>query len=206
MPKSSKPRKPYHPKPVGLPVGFKAERMDQIVSMFTNVETSVLAKIKEGQCTLDEMRAVRDVFNISLFAMTHRQKGFADYPLDEISEQIIQAGSDTARVIERAKKLGHVVCSGDELGSILDTLQACVTFCLEQLDQCPGIFVVEVNAAKLMTSTHEGRIRVSKKNIDWCYDRAMQITHTRPEAQERLFAELSAQAAKMVAPQIVPIG
>jgi hypothetical protein len=65
---------------------------------------------------------------------------------------------------------------------------------------------VEVNAAKLMTSTHEGRIRVSKKNIDWCYDRAMQTTHTRPEAQERLFAELSAQAAKMVAPQIVPIG
>jgi hypothetical protein len=144
------------------------------------------------------------VFNISLFAMTHRQKGFADYPLDEISEQIIQAGIDNSRVIERAKKLGHVVCTGDEIESICDTLQACVTFCREQLDQCPGIFVVEVNAAKLLTNTHEGRIRVSKQNIDWAYDQAMKVTHMRPETQERLFADLTAQARQMTSSMIIP--
>ncbi|MBQ9240235.1 MAG: hypothetical protein IJ164_02730 [Duodenibacillus sp.] len=206
MPKSRKPRKAYKPKPCGIPLGFRPERLEQIEDMFNNVETRVLMKIKEGLCDTDEMRAVRDVFNISLFAMTHRQRGFRDYPLEEISEQIIRAGIDTARVIERAGEIGRVVCTGDELGSILDTLQACVTFCREQLAQCPGIFVVEVNAAKLLTNTHQGRITVSKKQIDWTFDQAMAITHMRPDTQERLFADLTERARRLQIGQIVPAG
>jgi hypothetical protein len=205
MPRSKKPRHPHRQKAVALPLSFKQERLEQIEGMFNNVETRVLMKIKEGLCELDEMRAVSDVYNIVFFALAHRQKEFADYPLMEISEQITQAGDDTVRVIERAGKVGRVVCTGDEIGSILDTLQACVTFCRQQLAQCPSIFVVEVNAAKLLAQTHSGRIAVSKKNIDWAYDQAMRVTHMRPETQERLFADLTAQARKMTTAQIVPL-
>lgn len=204
MPKSQKPRKHYKPKPCGIPLGFRPERLEQIEGMFNNVETRVLMKIKEGLCELDEMRAVSDVYNIVFFALAHRQKEFADYPLMEISEQITQAGDDTVRVIERARKIGRVVCTGDEIGSILDTLQACVTFCRQQLAQCPGIFVVEVNAAKLLAHTHGGLIVVSKKNIDWTFDQAMAITHMRPETQERLFADLTERARRLPIGQIVP--
>ncbi len=205
MPKSkSKRGKAYRPKAIALPLHFSPAKLEEIESMIANVETRVLLKIKTGECEVEEMRGVRDVLNIALFAMVHRQKGFKDYPLEEIAEQIVQAGVDTARVIERAKKLGRVVCTGDEMGSILDTLEACVRFCREQLEQCPGIFAVEINAAKMMTSTHEGRVTVSKKSIDWVFDRAMQITHARPEARARLFAELTEQARRHASPVFVP--
>ena len=205
MPKSkSKRGKRYQPKPCGIPLGFRPQRLEQIEAMFTNVETSVLLKLRAGECSLDEMRAVRDVLNIALFSMTHRQTGFKDWPLDELSEQIIQAGADNARVIERAKERGRVVCTGDEIESICDTLQACVTFCQEQLKQCPGIFVVEVNAAKILTHTHMGRVTVTKKNIDWVFDKAMEITHMRPDTQERLFADLTERARHLPIGQIVP--
>lgn len=205
MPKSKKPRKAHKEKPIALPIHFSQEKIEQIESMFSNVETSILFKLREGKCDLNEMRSVRDIFNITLFSMTRRQKGFKDYPLEEISEQIIQAGIDNSRVIARAKKLGRVVCTGDELGSILDTLEACVRFCREQLEQCPVTFSLEVNAAKLMTNTHEGRITVTKKSIDWVYNQALSITHMRPETQEKLFSELTAQARQMTVSQIVPL-
>jgi hypothetical protein len=206
MPKSQKPRKAHKQKPVALPIHFTQEKIEQIESMFNNVETSILFKLREGKCDIGEMRSVRDIFNITLFSMTRRQKSFADFPLDEISEQIIQAGIDTSRVIARAKRLGHVVCTGDEIESICDTLQACVTFCREQLAQCPVTFSLEVNAAKLLTNTHQGRITVSKKQIDWTFDQAMAITHMRPETQERLFADLTERARRLPIGQIVPAG
>lgn len=57
-------------------------------------------------------------------------------------------------------------------------------FCRDQLEQCPGIFAVEMNASKVITDANEGRIRVTKKLVDMVYDRCMAITHMPADAQE----------------------
>ena len=197
MPKSRKPRKAYHPKPIAMPLRFSPMKVEQIKTLFESIETRILLKLREGQCEIDEMRCVRDVFNVTLFTMMHRLNEFTDgWPLQEISEQILQAGIDTAHTIERAKRIGHVVCTGDEIGSICDTLEACTRFCRDQLEQCPGIFAVEMNASKVITDANEGRIRVTKKLVDMVYDRCMSITHMPADAQVTAFEKLRRQVAR----------
>lgn len=196
MPKSKKPRKRFNPRHhhAGLLGPVPKHTVAYIDGVLRAVETGFLLRLRQGQATAQDTYHARDIFNLAMFALCHRRNQFnsKEWPVEEMMEQILQAGMANRELMHRIKERGTATCWVEESDLLLDTLEACCRFCREQLQACPGTFVCELNASKILTDGRNGehQISVTQATIDWAYEQAVKIAHMQPEQQEQVFREV----------------
>lgn len=180
-------------KPIGFRLPPSPKTVESIKDMLERLETSVLFRLREGKCGLEDFYDIRDVLNIVAYILTRRQKAFRNQ-LSELKsslEEITEAGRANKRLQDRVKEGKSAVAHGWEYGLILSVLEDCTEFCIAELEEAPGMFIDDFNASKVITAGRgSAEVSVSKKIIDWAYGIAVQVSRMSYRQQEIFWNEI----------------
>jgi len=180
-------------KPIGFRLPPSPKTVESIKAMLERLETSVLFRLREGKCVLEDFCDIRDVLNIVAYIMTRRQKAFRDRSAELRSslDEITEAGRANKRLSDRVKEGKSAVAHGWEYELILDVLEDCTEFCIAELNEAPGMFIDDFNASKVITAGRiSAEVSVSKKIIDWAYGVAVQVSRMSYRQQEIFWNEV----------------
>ncbi len=173
MAKNKKPRKKYQPKQVFSPFRLREIDLEKLKEDFQKFEMLCELKLPTGNMTVDEMRILRDWFNITkIILLFPEERYWLDVEAIAYYSELMEAASVAVREVTiRGTKTGHCVCKADELNAIRDFACIAGEVCQMSIELCPRRFIKEYLAMKDLTRDAIGRIRLSEKIVKAAIDR-----------------------------------
>lgn len=147
MPKSKKPRHAKKPKMLTNLWAVRRPLLDDLHEHFTNLELKIQLLLRQGKCSLQDLRNLLDVVNWALVAVSTRDWYTIETRLDA-SKMLQSAGETIANVYQRSKvKQSDVVCYAQELELIQDAAEFSMKLLHESLEEVPTRTLKEWEAA-----------------------------------------------------------
>ena len=173
MAKNKKPRKKYTPKQVFSPFKIRSIDLEKLQDDFRKFELVCELKLPTGNATVEEMRCIRDFFNITkIILLFPEERYWLDAEaIGQITDLIETASVAVREVTIRGTKTGHCVCKADELNAIRDFAEIAGDVVQKSIELCPRRFIKEYLAMKDLTRDTIGRIRLSEKVVKAAIDR-----------------------------------
>ena len=173
MAKNKKPRKKYTPKQVFSPYRLRQIDLDFIKDAFQKFELICELKLPSGNATVEEMRCLRDWFNVvKIILLFPEERHWLDAEaIGKITDLIETASVAVREVTIRGTKTGHCVCKADELNAIRDFAEIAGEVCQKSVELCPRRFIKEYLAMRDLTRDAIGRIRLNEKVVKAAIDR-----------------------------------
>ncbi len=173
MGKSAKPRKKYVPKQVFSPYKLRQCDLEKLKEDFRKFEMLCELKLPAGNMSVDEMRILRDWFNVTkIILLFPEERHWLDAEaIAQIADLIETASVAVREVTIRGTKTGHCVCKADELNAIREFAEVAGEVCQKSIELCPRRFIKEYLAMKDLTRDAIGRIRLSEKIVKAAIDR-----------------------------------
>lgn len=159
MPKSKKPRKPHRPRWVHRPL--PPERVQGIRDRFLAVQVAMELKLHLGTCTLDEITAAIEMFNLTGLSLIHRK-----FQLEDDLVDILNAGSEALAAV-RARGLNlkpmRFVCTAKERDDILNGLETVGQYLVDAATDDASRLLLEWKASIIYGGIEDGRKGHSQK-------------------------------------------
>jgi hypothetical protein len=194
MPKSkSKRGKKYQPKPIAIPLAVHPSVIKHQEDTLSNIETAFLIKLRNGLCDEIDCGNALNLFNFVMYIIAHQRKEYKEgrYPRDEYVAQLISSARSVKKILNRIKEGKSAVATMAEYDLILDSIQSATTFAKERLHQAPSLFINEWNASLLLVAgAGSNDVEGVRKQIDWCYEQSVKISHMTLTQQDRVFDAL----------------
>lgn len=173
MGKSAKPRKKYVPKQVFSPYKLRQCDLEKLKDDFRKFEMLCELKLPAGNMSVDEMRILRDWFNVTkIILLFPEERHWLDAEaIAQIADLIETASVAVREVTIRGTKTGHCVCKADELNAIREFAEVAGEVCQKSIELCPRRFIKEYLAMKDLTRDAIGRIRLNEKIVKAAIDR-----------------------------------
>ena len=193
MPRSKKPRKPHKAKPIAIPLAVPKAVIKKQEETLSNIETAFLLKLRTGDIDRIDCGNALNLFNFVMYILAHQRKEFTEgrYPRDEYVAQLIGASRAVKNILTRLRNGQSAVATMDDYDLILDTIQSATTFAVDRLHESPSLFINEWNASLLMVAGAGDKDVVGvRRQIDWCYEQAVKISHMSYAQQDKVFDEL----------------
>lgn len=174
MPKSkSKRGKKYVPKQVFSPYRLRQIDIDFIKDAFQKFEMICELKLPTGNATVEEMRCLRDFFNVTkIILLFPEERHWLDVEAIAYYTELMEMAAVAVREVTiRGTKTGRCVCKADELNAIRDFACIAGEVCQMSIELCPRRFIKEYLAMKDLTRDTIGRIRLSEKVVKAAIDK-----------------------------------
>lgn len=174
MPKSkSKRGKKYTPKQVFSPFKIRSIDLKKLQDDFRKFELVCEYKLPAGTATVEELRCLRDWFNVTKIILLFPEERFwlDAVAIGEIVDLIEKASVAVREVTIRGAKNGHCVCKADELNAIRDFAEIAGEVVQKSIELCPRRFIKEYLAMKDLTRDKIGRITLNEKIVKAAIDR-----------------------------------
>lgn len=173
MGKSTKPRKKYVPKQVFSPYKLRQCDLEKLKDDFRKFEMLCELKLPAGNMSVDEMRILRDWFNVTkIILLFPEERHWLDAEaIAQIADLIETASVAVREVTIRGTKTGHCVCKADELNAIREFAEVAGEVCQKSIELCPRRFIKEYLAMRDLTRDAIGRIRLNEKIVKAAIDR-----------------------------------
>lgn len=173
MAKNKKPRKKYVPKQVFSPYKLRSTDLEKLKDDFRKFEMLCELKLPAGNMSVDEMRILRDWFNVTkIILLFPEERHWLDAEAIAQIADLIEAASVAVREVTiRGTKTGHCVCKADELNAIREFAEVAGEVCQKSIELCPRRFIKEYLAMKDLTRDAIGRIRLNEKIVKAAIDR-----------------------------------
>lgn len=171
--KNGKTGKKYVQKQVFSPYRLRQCDLEQIKDDFRKFEMICEMKLPTGNATVEEMRCLRDFFNVTKIILLFPEER---YWLDaeaiaQIADLIETASVAVREVTIRGTKTGHCVCKADELNAIRDFAEIAGDVVQKSIELCPRRFIKKYLAMKDLTRDKIGRVRLTEKIVKQAIDR-----------------------------------
>lgn len=174
MPKSkSKRGKRYTQKQVFSPFRIRACDIEKLKDDFLKFEMICEMKLPVGNATVDEMRCLRDWFNVTkIILLFPEERHWLDTEAIAYYIELMEKASVAVREVTiRGTKTGRCVCKADELNAIRDFACIAGEVCQMSIELCPRRFIKEYLAMKDLTRDKIGRIQLTVQTIRQAIDR-----------------------------------
>jgi hypothetical protein len=161
MPKSkSKRGKAYRPKPIAIPLAVHPSVIKHQESILSNIETAFLIKLRNGLCDEVDCGNALNLFNFVMYIIAHQRKEYREGRYP------------------RDEYVAQLISSARSVKKILNRLKE-------------GKSAVATNASLLLVAgAGSNDVEGVRKQIDWCYEQSVKISHMTLTQQDRVFDAL----------------
>lgn len=123
---------------------FNTEKIGTIVDAIQRAELAVEMKLHKGDCTYNDLGAVRDVMDSAQIALLNR-KCFDQSVVDEYVPLFIKATEAIYAIAKRAQDrgLGSLIGTAEEIAAIRDSLIPSAQLVRESFEVCPRTMLHE---------------------------------------------------------------
>ncbi len=173
MAKNKKPRKKYCPKQVFSPYRLRQCDLDKLKDDFRKFEMLVELTLPKGNATVEDMRCLRDWFNVVKIILLFPEERYWLDPIaiGQITDLIEKASVAVRDVTIRGEEKGRCICTGEELNAIRDFAEIAGDVVQTSIELCPRRFIKEYLASKDLVRDKIGRVRLSEKIVKAAIDR-----------------------------------
>ena len=123
---------------------FNKERIGTIVGAITMAELAIEMKLHKGECTYNDMGAVRDVLDASQIALLNR-RCFTQEQVDEFVPLFVKATESIYAIAKRAQERNtdRLIGTADEVAAIRDYFIPAAALVRESFEVCPRTMLHE---------------------------------------------------------------
>lgn len=182
MASNKKPRHKRKVKTLFSPYRIRQADIDKIQSDFLKFELACEMKLPMGNCTLDDLRCLRDWFNlIKIIILFPKERFWLNQCIQEtansvgiedidVVEEIVSLCCDASvavsEVTNRGIETGSFVCKADELNNIRDFAIYAGAIVHKSFELCPRRTIKEYLAMKDILRDKVGKVTLTLKTVE----------------------------------------